>query len=51
MSSRKTETLKGGLRRDTTRYDSGATKVVTYRPGLFFRDVKSVERRMPKRKK
>ena len=45
MRSEKTENLKGGYKRETKTYDNGSSKSVTYKPTLFGRDVKSVERR------
>jgi hypothetical protein len=44
MSSTKTTKLPGGYVRESKRYDSGATKSVTYKPTWYGRDIKSVSR-------
>jgi hypothetical protein len=50
MTNVKSEKLKSGHQRETRTYDSGATKTVTYKPTWHGRDIKSVERREPKKR-
>mgnify|MGYP001222899698 CR=1 FL=1 len=50
MTSTKTQKLPGGYTRETTRYNSGAEKVVTTKPTWYGRDIKSVQRSDGKKK-
>lgn len=48
MRGVETENLRGGLKRETRTYDSGVSKVVTFKPTVIGRQIKSVERKGPK---
>lgn len=50
MTTRTTEKLKNGQTRETTKYNNGAQKSVTYKPGALYNRVTKVERKdSPKR--
>lgn len=51
MSSTKTERLRNGDTRETKKWNNGRQTIVTSRPGLFFKNVKSVEHRGPPAKR
>jgi len=51
MKSRKVENVGGGLKRETKTYNTGESRITTYRPGLFGRSVKSYETRQPSKKR
>ena len=44
MASKTTSKVGPGTYRETVRYNDGSGRSTTYKPGLIFRDVKSVTR-------